>query len=120
MTPDMVSFHQIISELQAAEDAMLEFNQNAFQEMKGLMGRFEALQKSSESTDFDAESKYSIVKVVLFSFVVFAAYCENWCSLTRKFMVNLEKSASMCENYLGKVAAEENMSKKIKQQVRKA
>lgn len=55
MTPEMLNFHQVVSELQAAEDNMLENHKATIEAIQIAYHRSVELLQTTEEVDYDQE-----------------------------------------------------------------
>lgn len=58
MTPELLNFHQVISELQAAEDNMLDNHKQAIDQLHAATNRAEMLLRMADDVTYDQEGKY--------------------------------------------------------------
>ncbi|ERL95529.1 hypothetical protein D910_12791 [Dendroctonus ponderosae] len=95
MTPEMLNFHQVISELQAAEDNMLENHKATIEAIQIAYHRSVELLQTTEEVDYDQE-----------------AYCRKWDELLTNAIGTLSRAKQHVDDYKGKLAAEEQLSRK--------
>lgn len=55
MTPEMLNFHQVISELQVAEDNMLDNHKQTIEAMQIVYHKSVELLQTTEEVDYDQE-----------------------------------------------------------------
>ncbi|XP_066255232.1 kinesin-like protein Klp10A isoform X1 [Euwallacea similis] len=95
MTPEMLNFHQVISELQVAEDSMLDNHKQTVEALKKAYHRANTLQQMTEEVDYDQE-----------------VYCRDWDLFLRDMMDTLSKAKKHVDDYKNKLTAEEQLSRK--------
>ncbi|KAL1492761.1 hypothetical protein ABEB36_010964 [Hypothenemus hampei] len=95
MTPEMLNFHQVISELQTAEDQMLENHKHTIEAIQLAYHKAVDILQSSEQVDYDQE-----------------AYCRNWDELISNMVATLARSKQHVDDYKSKLATEEQLSRK--------
>ncbi|KAK9890088.1 hypothetical protein WA026_008898 [Henosepilachna vigintioctopunctata] len=95
MTLELLDFHQVISDLQFAEDNMLDNHKQTFEELQVVVEKTMQLLKKTEEVAYDQE-----------------AYCRNWKDQMQKIMPILVKSVELVDDYEMKLAAEEQLSRK--------
>ena len=55
MTPEMLNFHQVISELQTAEDNMLDNHKQTIEQLHNTIQKFEKILKVADDVTYDQE-----------------------------------------------------------------
>ncbi|XP_050313741.1 kinesin-like protein Klp10A isoform X1 [Anthonomus grandis grandis] len=95
MTPEMLNFHQVISELQVAEDNMLDNHKQTIENMQVAYHKAVELLQTTEAVDYDQE-----------------AYCRNWDDLLSTMINAFSRAKEHVDDYKNKLAAEEQLSRK--------
>lgn len=95
MTPEMVNFHQVISELQVAEENMLDNHKQTIEAMQIAYHKAVELLQTTEEVDYDQEG-----------------YCRKWDDLLTNMLMTLSSAKENVEDYKNKLAAEEQLSRK--------
>lgn len=97
MTPEMLNFHQMISELQVAEDNMLDNHKQLLDHLMGMIEKGNKYLTMADDVAFDQE-----------------AYCTAWDELITNSMDVLSKSKMVVNDFRAKMADEEQLSRKTK------
>ncbi|KAL3289379.1 hypothetical protein HHI36_022811 [Cryptolaemus montrouzieri] len=95
MTPELLDFHQVISDLQIAEDNMLDNHKQTTDELVMAVEKAKQLLKMTEEVAYDQE-----------------AYCRNWKNLIDSTVSILVRAGEIAEDYEAKLVAEEQLSRK--------
>ncbi|CAH1970026.1 unnamed protein product [Acanthoscelides obtectus] len=95
MTPEMINLHQCISELEVAEENMLDNHKQTLEEVEALRRNIIDLLVTADQVDYDQE-----------------AYCRSWEELINNSLTFLVKAQEIIEDYKQKMAAEEQLSRK--------
>ncbi|CAH1153616.1 unnamed protein product [Phaedon cochleariae] len=95
ITPEMLNLHQFISELEIAEENMLDKQKQIIEEMQIAQQKAVELLRISETVDYDQE-----------------AYCRSWEELIDNSLAFLVHAKDIVEDYKAKLAAEEQLSRK--------
>nr|XP_023020702.1 kinesin-like protein Klp10A [Leptinotarsa decemlineata] len=95
MTPEMLNLHQFISELEVAEENMLDNHKQTIEEMQGAHQKAVELLRMAETVAYDQE-----------------AYCRSWEELIDNSLSFLVHAKEIVEDYKAKLAAEEQLSRK--------
>ncbi|XP_060515811.1 kinesin-like protein Klp10A isoform X2 [Cylas formicarius] len=94
MTPEMINFHQVISELELAEDNMLDVHKQTTEIMLNSYEKAIQLLQTTEAVTYDQE-----------------AYCRKWEEIINNTVPALEKARETVDDYKAKMAAEEQLSR---------
>ncbi|XP_031336179.1 kinesin-like protein KIF2A [Photinus pyralis] len=98
MTPEMLKFHQMISEINIAEDTMLDVHKQTLDNfLPVIIEQGSKYLKMAEEVEFDQE-----------------AYCAVWEELISNAMRELTRAREAITNLRSKMAAEEQLSRKTK------
>lgn len=97
MTPEMLNFHQVVSELQAAEDTMLDNHKQTAEALYSAAEKAEYLLKTADDVTYDQE-----------------AYCKSWEELLDNCLVTMRRAKDIVADYKVKMATEEQLSRKTK------
>lgn len=97
MTPEMFNFHQMISELQIAEDNMLDIHKQTLEQFLIIIEKGNRYLKMADDVAFDQE-----------------AYCTAWDELSTTGMSALVKAREVIAVLRSKMADEEQLSRKTK------
>ncbi|KAF2882296.1 hypothetical protein ILUMI_23861 [Ignelater luminosus] len=97
MTPEMLNFHQMISELQIAEDNMLDNHKQTIEHLVGVMEKAERLLRMTDDVTYDQEG-----------------YCTAWNELLTNAIDTLTKAKAVVSDFRAKMADEEQLSRKTK------
>ncbi|XP_050515665.1 kinesin-like protein Klp10A [Diabrotica virgifera virgifera] len=95
MTPEMLNLHQFISELEVAEENMLDNHKQTIDEMEATLVKASELRRMADTVAYDQE-----------------AYCKSWEELIDNSLSILVRAKEIVEDYKGKLAAEEQLSRK--------
>ncbi|EFA11416.2 kinesin-like protein Klp10A isoform X2 [Tribolium castaneum] len=97
MTPEMLNFHQVISELEVAEENMLDNHKQTVDDLLGTYEKAVSLLRMTDEVTYDQE-----------------AYCKNWEDLIDNTLAYLVRSQEIVADYKAKMSAEEQLSRKTK------
>ncbi|XP_076261313.1 kinesin-like protein Klp10A isoform X2 [Rhynchophorus ferrugineus] len=95
MTPELLNFHQVLSELQRAEDNMLDYHKQTSEAMLVAYQKMVELYRTTEDVEYDPE-----------------AYCRKWDETLSNILETLSRAKEYVEDYKIKLAAEEQLSRK--------
>uniref|UniRef100_V5GB67 Kinesin-like protein n=4 Tax=Anoplophora glabripennis TaxID=217634 RepID=V5GB67_ANOGL len=95
MTPEMLNFHQVISELQVAEDNMLDNHKQTIEDLYSAYQKAVELLRMTDDVTYDQE-----------------VYCKNWEELINDSLTVLGHAREIVEDYKAKLTAEEQLSRK--------
>ncbi|KAJ8968466.1 hypothetical protein NQ314_002284 [Rhamnusium bicolor] len=95
MTPEMLNFHQVISELQVAEDNMLDNHKQTVEDLYSAYQKAVELLRMTDDVTYDQE-----------------VYCRNWEELINNSLAFLGQAQGIVEDYKAKLTAEEQLSRK--------
>ncbi|GJQ80353.1 hypothetical protein Trydic_g262 [Trypoxylus dichotomus] len=97
MTPELLNFHQVISELQAAEDNMLDNHKQTIDQLHATAHRAERILRMADDVTYDQE-----------------AYCKAWEELLDNTVAYIVRAQEIVSDYKVKLATEEQLSRKTK------
>ncbi|XP_044256968.1 kinesin-like protein Klp10A isoform X1 [Tribolium madens] len=97
MTPEMLNFHQVISELEVAEENMLDNHKQTTDDLLATYEKAVSLLRMTDEVTYDQE-----------------AYCKNWEELINNTLAYLVRSQEIVADYKAKMSAEEQLSRKTK------
>ncbi|XP_065166429.1 kinesin-like protein Klp10A isoform X3 [Atheta coriaria] len=97
MTPEMLNFHQVVSDLQMAEDAMLDNHKQTYETMYTNTQKMQVLLRAADDVTYDQEE-----------------YCQAWESVIESSMATLDQAREIVADYKAKMANEEQVSRKTK------
>ncbi|KRT78849.1 Kinesin [Oryctes borbonicus] len=97
MTPELLNFHQVISELQAAEDNMLDNHKQTIDQLHATAHRAERILRMADDVTYDQE-----------------AYCKAWEELLDNTVTYIVRAQEIVTDYKAKLATEEQLSRKTK------
>lgn len=95
MTPELLDFHQVISDLQIAEDNMLDNQKQLFDSITTDVDKLSQILKMTEEVAYDQE-----------------AYCRSWQEIGRNLVSNVVRSMEIAADYESKLVAEEQLSRR--------
>ncbi|CAG9759905.1 unnamed protein product [Ceutorhynchus assimilis] len=95
MTPEMLNFHQVISELEIAEDNMLDNHKQTIEAMQIAYHKSVEMLQTTEEVGYDQE-----------------VYCRKWEELLDSMIVTLSNAKKHVGDYKNILAAEEQLSRK--------
>ncbi|XP_025831213.1 kinesin-like protein Klp10A isoform X3 [Agrilus planipennis] len=98
MTPEMLKFHEVISELQIAEDNMLDNHKQTIDQLYTAADKAEKILKMTDEVDYDTE-----------------AYCKSWNNILDSLEASIKQAKNVIKDYELKLAVEEQLSRKTKQ-----
>lgn len=97
MTPEMLNFHQVLSELQQSEEQVLDQHRALIQQLKEATTLSERILKPTEDVTYDHE-----------------VYCNAIADVVSKTMQCLQKTAEKVADYKAKLLVEEQVSRRTK------
>ncbi|CAG9863478.1 unnamed protein product [Phyllotreta striolata] len=99
MTPEMLNLHKFISELEIAEENMLDNQKETIDEMQRSLAKAIELRRTADTVAYDQE-----------------VYCKMWKDLIDNTLSLLVRAQEHVEDYRQKLAAEEQLSRKTTKQ----
>lgn len=97
MTPELLNFHQVISELEIAEENVLENHKKTVEYLKTAASKAETILQISYNVTYDQE-----------------VYCNAWKSFLDQTASVIKKARESVEHYSAKLVDEERLSRKTK------
>ncbi|KAF5294930.1 hypothetical protein FQR65_LT10642 [Abscondita terminalis] len=97
MSEDMINFHHIVSELQLVEDKMVENHKSVVKQMSTVYEKARSLLQMADVVDFNQDE-----------------YCTSWDTLLTNTINTLAKSKAIVLDFKAKLADEEKLSRKTK------
>lgn len=111
MSPELLNLHQVISELEIAEDIMLDNCKQAAQDMLKFSEKANNILKSADSVTYDQEGMLTLRFMDNFIFIWnFVALCNNFIDLANNVIMVLQRSKETAEDFKAKLLAEEQLS----------
>ncbi|XP_022901235.1 kinesin-like protein Klp10A isoform X3 [Onthophagus taurus] len=95
MSVEMLNFHQVISELQTAEDSMLDNHKQTIEHLHASLQRAKKLLRMTDDVTYDQEG-----------------YCRLWTDLVKEMTSHLIRSEETVADFKAKLATEEQLSRK--------
>ncbi|KAJ8918747.1 hypothetical protein NQ315_015067 [Exocentrus adspersus] len=95
LTPELLNFHQVISELEVAEDNMLDNHKQTTEDLFAAYQKAVELLRMTDDVTYDQE-----------------VYCKKWEELINNSLSFLGHAQEIVEDYKAKLAAEEQLSRK--------
>ncbi|XP_057659456.1 kinesin-like protein Klp10A [Diorhabda carinulata] len=95
MTPEMLDLHQFISELEIAEEQMLENHKQVIDGLQVALVKATELRRMADTVAYDQE-----------------AYCNSWKEFIRNCISFFVRAEEIVDDYKDKLVAEEQLSRK--------
>lgn len=83
MPDDMLNFHKIMSDLQAAEEAMVENHKMVNEFCEQMLVKSKQLYNRANNVDYDQESE-SMVEIIIYGIIVFF-FCSIFTRIRRTY-----------------------------------
>lgn len=116
MTPEMLNFHQVISDLQLAEENMVESHKLIVDQMYSTAEKAERILQMTDKVTYDQEGNYYItISYFYHQYLIFLlAYCKSMEDLFDSLMSSMHNYKDLVADFKSKLAAEEQLSRKTK------
>ncbi|CAH0562180.1 unnamed protein product [Brassicogethes aeneus] len=95
MTPELLNFHQVISDIQIAEDNMLDNHKQTYEELATIFKKTGELLRVTDVVTYDQE-----------------VYSKQWVELIDNTLSLFVNAKEIVEDFRAKMAAEEQLSRK--------